>query len=236
MPELLKPQSVFLLGHFAESSLVLSWFAIAARFALHQDEFDIVLDNRVGFVRFAKEFTPVLDLVIRVGDFMPYDRVEVVETKLTTHHADVGMKRHHQVSAIASARQADIANHTDQPSSRNKHSQTFAPNITQGKEKLFVIRDVTELVRIGLILLQCSIGRRCEHKVNRFILDEGQIASVSVDEVMHCPRQFVHLRNVLASLCIQIRVPSTTLRTAQTSNRRPVLNTRHFRLVLWAKL
>ena len=113
-PELLKPFIEFVLGNHAQAALFLGRLAVAARLALHEDEFDVVLDDGVWLVGFAEEFRAVAHFVAGVGNLVPDDWIQVVETELAALHADVRMKRHDGVSSIVVApRQADIAYDTD---------------------------------------------------------------------------------------------------------------------------
>jgi hypothetical protein len=53
--------------------------AVPPRLALHQDELDVVLDDGVRLVRFAKELDSVLHLIVGIRDLVPDDGIEVVE-------------------------------------------------------------------------------------------------------------------------------------------------------------
>lgn len=53
--------------------------AVAAGLALHEDEFDIIFDDGIGFVGFTEEAGAALDFIFSVGDFVPNDGGEVIE-------------------------------------------------------------------------------------------------------------------------------------------------------------
>src|SRR6266702_5968554 len=93
-PHLLKPLLVILSGDHAEHSSGERWRAIAARFALHQDEFNVVLDDRVRLVRLPEKTASVARrLINRVGDLVPDDRREIGETQMTAMLLDRRVKR-----------------------------------------------------------------------------------------------------------------------------------------------
>jgi len=56
VPDLLKPAIEIFLFDLAGLPLGLGRLAVASRFPLHQDEFHIVFDDRVGLIRLAEEF------------------------------------------------------------------------------------------------------------------------------------------------------------------------------------
>ena len=99
-PDLVEPFIIGLFRDNAQASLFWSRFPVAAWLALHQYVFDVVLDDGIGFVGLPKELRTVLDLVIRVGDLVPDDRSEVIETDVTALDADVRMQWHDEVSAM----------------------------------------------------------------------------------------------------------------------------------------
>ena len=82
---------MLLLRKFAKTTLRFARPSVSPRFALHQYEFYVILDNRIGFVRLAKKPRPVLNLVRGVGDFVPNDGIQIVEPYLSTKHCYVPM-------------------------------------------------------------------------------------------------------------------------------------------------
>ena len=101
--------------------------SITTRLSLHKNELDVVLDNRVRLVRLAEKRGAVANLIIRIGDLVPDDGIEIVETELTTDNTNICMKWKNQVTSKGLARNTDIPNHTNQPSPGHKNSQSVFP-------------------------------------------------------------------------------------------------------------
>ena len=55
-----------------------SRLAVPARLALHQDEFNVILDDTIRLVGFTEKATASFNFVLRVGNLVPDDRSEVV--------------------------------------------------------------------------------------------------------------------------------------------------------------
>src|SRR6516165_7169748 len=125
-PNLLEPRFVVLNGEQAEHLRREVGRAITARLSLHQDELDVVLDDRVRLVRLPEERGSVaLGLQPRVGDLVPDDGCQVVITHETAVFLDRGMERDDSVPAtVLPPREADIAHHTDQPAARYEGVET----------------------------------------------------------------------------------------------------------------
>lgn len=80
-PDLLKPLLIAIRRDDTQYSSRNRWAAVAATLALHQDEFNIVLNDGVGFVGFTQETASVpFCLILGVSDLMPDDRRKVRET------------------------------------------------------------------------------------------------------------------------------------------------------------
>ena len=63
---------------------------------------------------------------------MPDDWVEVVEAESAAGDADVGMERDDDVPAgVFPAREADVADHADQPAPGDEHAEGLAPYLFQ---------------------------------------------------------------------------------------------------------
>ena len=90
--------------------------SITAGLPLHQDEFDIVLDHGVWFVRLAEEARAVpLHLVDGIGDLMPDDRSQVVVADLATMSLNRRVQRDDGVATfVLAARQANVTHHANQ--------------------------------------------------------------------------------------------------------------------------
>jgi len=75
IPNLPKPAVKVFLVDFTELSLLLGGLPIPPRFSLHQDEFYIILNYCVWFIRLAKEFAAVCDFKRGIRDFVPDDGI-----------------------------------------------------------------------------------------------------------------------------------------------------------------
>src|SRR5258708_31112619 len=96
-PYLLKPRLVVLVGDHAEHASGQGWRAIAARLPLHQNEFDVVLDDRIGFVRLAEKTAAIsICLIHCICDFVPDDRREIGEAQATAVLLDRSGPRNHR--------------------------------------------------------------------------------------------------------------------------------------------
>ena len=88
VPKLLEPLIILFLGDHTEFTLTLSRLTVAPRLPLHQNEFHIILYDRIWLVWLTKELRSVVYLVIGVCNFVPDDRVEVVESDLAAGHSE----------------------------------------------------------------------------------------------------------------------------------------------------
>src|SRR6267378_1386066 len=70
-PDLAKPPLIIIFANDAEDSFATARTAVAAWLPLHKHEFNIVLDDRVWFVRFAQEPAPASHFVLCIRDLMP---------------------------------------------------------------------------------------------------------------------------------------------------------------------
>ena len=66
---------------------------VPAGLALHQNIVHVVLDDRIGFVRLAKEAGPVLDFIRGVGNLAPEDALEIVKAELPAMLLDRSVER-----------------------------------------------------------------------------------------------------------------------------------------------
>jgi len=184
-PELLEPFVELVLGDHAQPALFFGGFAVATRLALHEDELDVILNDGVRLVGLAEKFRAVADLVAGIRDFVPDDRVEVVEPKLAALDANIGMQGHHGMPAVIFLpRQAYVPHHADQPPARHQHAVRFRPDPIQFRQEVIVILDVTHLPLGIIIILERPIGRRGDHQMDRAIRDKGQIAGVALHQPM----------------------------------------------------
>ena len=114
---------------------------------------------------------------------MPDYRVEIVETEATAGDANIGVKWDDGVAAsIFPTGQADITDHANHATARNKYPENFAPDFFKLLDELFVIGDVTELALGLVIALECPVRGRCNDEVDGLVLEEGEVSSVSLDQ------------------------------------------------------
>src|SRR5271157_2647682 len=124
-PYLLEPRLMFLFGQSGCGPLFLGRLPIAPRLSEHQDEFDIILENGVGLVRFAEKAGPVFDLVVGVRNLVPKDRTQIVEADLARSYDYIGMQGHDHVTSVLAAREANVAHHTDYPPAWNQRTEAM---------------------------------------------------------------------------------------------------------------
>jgi hypothetical protein len=127
-PKLLKPLIKFALRDFAEPPLFQRRFPVSARLSLHKDEFDVAFDDGVRLVRLSKKLGAPLDFIIRVGDFMPNDGIEIVESNFSAGDAYVRVQGDDDVPPVLFAGQTDIPNDADQPTAGDQDPKSFFPD------------------------------------------------------------------------------------------------------------
>lgn len=64
------------------------------------------------------------------------------------------------------ARNANITDNAANPSTRRKNAGAFAPDSVELIEKFVVVPDLSELLFVGLVLLQRPIRRGCNDEMN----------------------------------------------------------------------
>lgn len=184
-PDLLEPLLVVGLGDDAKDSGRQVGGAVTAGLSLHQDEFDVILDNGVGFVGLAQEGRPVsLGLELRVGDLVPNDRGQVVEADGPTMFLDRSMEGYYGMpAAVLAAGKADVPNDTDQPPAGHERIETAPPNPVQFLKELLVVGDEPELFVAPVVLLQRPVRRRGENQMNTR-RSQRHLACVQATEVV----------------------------------------------------
>src|SRR5712692_68769 len=161
-PDLLEPFPVAVLGDHAENARGQVRSAIASGFPLHEDEFNIILDDRVRFIWFSQKTRAVaLDLVLRVGDLVPDDRRQIVKTHRPAMFLNRSVKRDDGVSAIVLlARQAHVPDYADQSPPRNPGLETLIPHGIKLANELVIFLDMPQLACRFVVLLQRPVRRR----------------------------------------------------------------------------
>src|SRR6478672_3735728 len=85
LPNLLKPLSVQSFRYHGQYPCCEAGTAVAARFALHQDKFDVVFDDTSGLIRFAEKTGAIPGCFQgSIGDFVPDNRCEVIKSQMAT--------------------------------------------------------------------------------------------------------------------------------------------------------
>jgi hypothetical protein len=113
---------------------------------------------------------------------VPDDRIEVIETDLATDHTDICMEGKDQMPAKSAPRDTDIANDTNESSSRNKNPERMQPHFSEFPEEGLVILDVSHLVWILVVPLEIPIRWRSDYEMHRFIGDKREVPGICVDE------------------------------------------------------
>jgi len=102
-PNLLEPFLVILRRDNTENPGGNRRAPVPAVLPLHEDELDVILDDRVRLIGLAEEGAAVLHLIDGVCDLVPDDRSEVVEPDLPAVFLDRRVQRHDRVSALVLA-------------------------------------------------------------------------------------------------------------------------------------
>ncbi|SRR5579885_2297526 len=146
-PNLLKPIFVVLFGNNAQYARRDIRGSVSAWLALHKDELDIVFDNCVRLVRFAqKAARAVFYFVGRVGNFVPNNWCEIIETYFSAIHLYRRVKGDDRMATIIlTARQAHVPDNANQPPPRHKDPKTVSPYLVEFFDEFFVIFDVAHL-------------------------------------------------------------------------------------------
>lgn len=173
IPDLLKPLIELSLGYLARSALFIGRLPVSSGLALHEDEFHVVFDDGVGFIRLAQELRPVRHFIGCVGDFMPDDGIQIVEANPPTNDTNVGMEGKHKVPAEIASGHADISDHTHQPSTGDKDTKGMSPYLFQFAQKRLVIVDMSQLIGILVVSFEIPVRRRGNDKVDGSIIQEG---------------------------------------------------------------
>ena len=113
---------------------------------------------------------------------MPDNGVQIVEAESATDDADVRVQRKNEVSPEVASGHANIADDTDQAAAGNENAEHMPPDLLQFSQECFIIRDVPELIRMLVVALEVPIRGRRDDEMDRLVIHERQIPSVSVDQ------------------------------------------------------
>jgi hypothetical protein len=112
---------------------------------------------------------------------VPDDRIEIVESDPSADHADVGMKREHQMPAVRSTRDAYVTHNADQTSPGNQNSEDLPPYLFQlGQEDLIVL-DVSELAGTLVIAFEIPVRRGRDHEMDRVVMQKRQFPGITIN-------------------------------------------------------
>jgi len=167
-PDLPEPPLVILFFDNAQRPLGWSRLSIGPRSTEDQDIFDLVLDDRVRLVGLAQKRSAVpSDLGSRVGNLVPKNRDQVIETNLEALPRDVSVHGNHAVASRFAPGQANVSDHNAQPAARNQKLKTARPDPPKLAQELLVVRQVTQLRLCELgVLLKVPVGRGGHYQVN----------------------------------------------------------------------
>ena len=160
---------------------------VSARLPQHQNKFDVIFDDGIGFVRFAEEAgATIFDFIFGVGNLVPEDRSEVIKADATAANDDIGVQGHDHVATVAFARKANVADNADEPAARNENAQAVTPNAVEFIMELLVVRNETELPFVFRVFLQSPIGRGRYDEVDRLFGNPVEFAGVTTTENLIC--------------------------------------------------
>jgi hypothetical protein len=111
-----------------------------------QDVLDVVLDDLSGLIWLSLETRAIaLYLSRAIGDFVPQNRGEAVNSNAPHPYLDVGMQRHDVMAPGLLPRDAYIAHNATDASSGGEYAHALAPRFVELIEELFVIFDESHL-------------------------------------------------------------------------------------------
>src|SRR6266542_427453 len=140
--------------------------ALPARLALEQDVLDVVLHDGIRLVGFAQKAGAVFNLKLRVGDLVPDDRCQVVESQAAAALLNTGVQWEHHMPP-------------ELPSRGSTRRQRLRPNAHPARARgalrarrhlarpgTVIVGHGAKLALASWVLLQYPIGRRREDQVN----------------------------------------------------------------------
>src|ERR1017187_7240734 len=148
-PNLLKPSLVVCVGNNAQDSRGQIRGAIAARPPLHQDEFNVVLDDGIRLIWLAQKAGAVTGrFKLGVRDFVPDDGGKIIEADCSAVFLNGCVQGNDRVAAsILATRKTHVTNDTDEASSGYECIETSLPYSVDLGKKPLVICHVTQLGR-----------------------------------------------------------------------------------------
>ncbi len=167
-PYLLKPTLIIFCPNYAEQFRGCIWFSITTRLSQHQNELDVILDDRVWLVWFSEKTTCSTRFVHCIRYLVPNDWREIVEPDLSALFLNRRMQGNNRMSpVILSPRQTNIPYNAHQPPPGNQSVIASLPDHAQLPQKLLVVFYVPHLRRRVFVALQCPVGRRSNYQMHR---------------------------------------------------------------------
>ena len=157
------------------------------------------LMTALGSYGFPRNPPPPAHLEARVGDLVPDDRREVVESEPSAGFLDARVKRNHDVAAMPTPGQAHIADDDDQPPAGDQNPVAFAPSPSEFLHESVVVADRSKLALPLVVLLEGPVRRRRDHKLDGPVGKPRQVAGVpGKDEMLgrHFPNGGRHPRRI----------------------------------------
>lgn len=90
------------------------------------------------------------------------------------------------MAAVAFARKANIADHTNESAARDEDPQAVTPDAVEFIMELLVVQNETELSFVFGIFLQGPVGRRGYDEVDRLVGNPIELAGVTAAENLIC--------------------------------------------------
>ena len=184
-PDLPEPGLVVVGRDDAQHACFRGRSAIRSRFALHEDELEVVLDHRIRLVGLPEKASSAVYFVRCVRYLAPDDRRQVVEADATTLFLDRCMQRHHGVTPpVTAPRQTHVTDDTHQPPTGNQHPVGVPPHLLQLVEELLVVGHMAKLSVALAVGLERPVGRGRHHQVDAGIVKQRQVPSIVIEEPM----------------------------------------------------
>src|SRR2546425_1146851 len=133
---------------------MLAGLAITSGLSKHQDVFNVILNDRVWFIRLPQKRGAIFDLIACIGDLVPQDRGQVIEADSPAAYRNIRVEGHyHMPPTITSPGKTDIPDHTHEATTRNQGSVAMTPNFVEFIHELVIALDRPQLGSMVVVLL-----------------------------------------------------------------------------------
>lgn len=119
---------------------------------------------------------------------MPDDRIQIVKSDPPAQDTDVRMEGKDEMPSKVTSGDTDVADDADEPSARDKNPEDMPPDLVQFGKKGLVVLDMAQLIRVLVVTLEIPVWRGGNDQMDRFILQEGKVPGVAMDESMNAWR------------------------------------------------